>query len=594
MITLLIGHRGTGKTRLLQRIQNYFSNDSSVLIEDLDEFIQHKAGATIAEIFSKQGEYAFRQLEQKSFQDLLLKAKNYKRAFVSLGAGFEVSKIPPEIHCVWVRRLSDDYGRIFTDRPRLEASMTPLEEFHHRAAKRSPQYKSAAWEEYYVPEGLDQEDESEKKFFKEEEISLGGVLTLLPHWLRNENQIQRMIQKRLKWSLDFFELRTDLLSPDQIASLTKLIPKEKILFSLRENFVSFDFSKFSTTDWALELGAPPAGFAPTIVSLHERDEGASVETCFAKLAEYEKRGIKSKLAIEVNSWEELAQGHQWVSENLKQRSFLPRSSDGRWSWYRLYMKGKMFLNFFREGEGSAIDQPLVHTWWRAIDNCRNFAAILGSPVAHSFTPIEQKDFFQNRKMPVFAVEVKEGEFFEAMDFLEQLGLKAAAVTSPLKLLAYEFCDELTQSALEFKSVNTLVFEKDHKQWVGENTDYAGLEALIKAEHLQDIAVWGGGGVLPLLEVLLKSAHFFSARSGENRKKGEDGFVPRAVVWAAPRSPLLKMPLATWRPDVVIDLNYREDSMGREYALMTGAKYISGVKMFYIQAQGQRRFWKDHL
>lgn len=594
MITLLIGHRGTGKTKLLQRISNYFSSDSSVLIEDLDEYIQDKAGTTIAEIFSKQGEYAFRQLEQKSLQELLMKAKNYKRAFISLGAGFEVSKIPPEIHCVWVRRLSDEYGRIFTDRPRLEAGMTPLEEFRHRAIQRSPQYKSAAWEEYYVPEGLDQEDEFEKKFFKEEELNLGGVLTLLPAWLRDDKQCRRMIEKRLKWNLDFFELRTDLLSHTQVEALKKLIPKEKILFSLREKFESFDVSHFSTTDWALELGSPPAGLNPTIVSLHEREDGESVTSSFAKLAEYEKRGMKSKLAIEVDSWEELERCHEWVSENLKQRSFLPRSSNGRWSWYRLYMKGKMLLNFFREGEGSAIDQPLVHTWWRAMPGSHTFAAILGSPVAHSFTPIEQRDFFQNRNMPVFAIEVKEGEFFEAMDFLEKLGLRAAAVTSPLKLLAYEFCDELTQSALEFKSVNTLVFEKNHKNWVGENTDYGGLEALIKAEHLEDIAVWGGGGVLPLLELLLKTAHFYSARSGENRKKGEEAFVPKALVWAAPRSPLLKMPPTTWRPEVVIDLNYREDSMGREYALMTGAKYISGVKMFYIQAQGQRRFWNDHL
>jgi hypothetical protein len=41
----------------------------------------------------------------------------------------------------------------------------------------------------------------------------------------------------------------------------------------------------------------------------------------------------------------------------------------------------------------------------------------------------------------------------------------------------------------------------------------------------------------------------------------------------------------------VDLNYRDDSAGKEYALHVKAKYISGLDMFLVQAAGQRKFWE---
>ena len=50
------------------------------------------------------------------------------------------------------------------------------------------------------------------------------------------------------------------------------------------------------------------------------------------------------------------------------------------------------------------------------------------------------------------------------------------------------------------------------------------------------------------------------------------------------------PPAPWKPQLVLDLNYTEDSPGREYALLVGADYISGKLMFEYQAKKQQKFF----
>ena len=72
-----------------------------------------------------------------------------------------------------------------------------------------------------------------------------------------------------------------------------------------------------------------------------------------------------------------------------------------------------------------------------------------------------------------------------------------------------------------------------------------------------------------------------------------------MVWGVGRSNYSKKnsaawPPDSWRPGAVIDLNYSEDSPGREYAQRTVARYFSGLKMFRAQAEAQQRFWEKLL
>ncbi len=78
------------------------------------------------------------------------------------------------------------------------------------------------------------------------------------------------------------------------------------------------------------------------------------------------------------------------------------------------------------------------------------------------------------------------------------------------------------------------------------------------------------------------------RSGQPRNPKEK--IPDHVhllIWAA--SPKDSFPL-DFEFDLIVDLNYREDSMARELALSKGKPYLGGDLMFKEQAAGQRRHW----
>ena len=93
---------------------------------------------------------------------------------------------------------------------------------------------------------------------------------------------------------------------------------------------------------------------------------------------------------------------------------------------------------------------------------------------------------------------------------------------------------------------------------------------------------------------MPQARVFSARTGHERATSDttSSWQPDAVIWAVGRERLNRWPPASWRPQLVIDANYSEDSPGREYALTTGARYLAGDAWFKRQAAEQRCFWSE--
>jgi shikimate 5-dehydrogenase len=66
--------------------------------------------------------------------------------------------------------------------------------------------------------------------------------------------------------------------------------------------------------------------------------------------------------------------------------------------------------------------------------------------------------------------------------------------------------------------------------------------------------------------------------------------PGVLIWAA--NPNAEFPPSTWKPKKVIDLNYREDSHAKTFALRAGAEYVSGLEMFNRQADEQQKLWSE--
>ncbi len=570
MTKVLIGHRGVGKTTLLERLKVYFPK---LKFADLDQIIEKKVSCSISEVFQKEGEAKFRQIEAETFSSIF---GDYD--YISLGAGFELDLIPEGVEIIWIRRSTDKLARIFTNRPRLNSKVSPSEEYLERYHTRESNYQSKAAWDYLMPEGRLEPSGIEKSFF-DGSLKLNDVMFTLPQ--DYENRILPILSLNFKK----IELRDDILSIRQIEKIFDTTPKSQLLLSFRshQNSVELlsalkDKLKDVEWDWALENSkfSEVDIKQASILSLHERLDQMSLLSSFEKIEKASAPGQHLKLAVVVNNFKELAQGLAWQAADPNNRSFLPRSGDGRWFWVRLYLKGRQKINFIKYLSGSAIDQPSPFQWLATPAKTKNFAAVLGSPIFHSWSPETHRKFFAPAKIPFWSIDISEAEWEQAFNTLEQLGLRAAAVTSPLKIKA--------------GGVNTL-WRKDDS-WQKANTDQVGLEALISGVLSTDrCAVWGGGGTLPVIERALPQAHFFSVRTGKSRdsESVDAKFKPDVVIWAA--SPVAELPPSSFKPRLVIDLNYREDSRAREFAQTLSAQYVSGDAMFFAQALAQQKHWQ---
>lgn len=636
---LVVGHRGVGKSS----VGKMPWPEEHVWI-DLDDQIERRTGKNPQEIFRQAGENEFRTQEHLALQEVIneqlreLKSQGPRDIWIVLGAGFELDRLnwPRDLayEVVWFRRQSDARGRVFMDRPRLNAETTPLNEYLQRFPLREKRYATFAHRWIELPEGEHRRKNSRlakllmadahRPVEKGEGLS-SGVFTL-----RAEDRGRSwLVIDQLRFSgLQAFELRSDLLSADDIFFWLKILPWSEVLLAIRKPGDEVLFhslqermkeDRFWGVDWALELGAPPAEFLriPSqrhVISFHGKDA-----TQLQDWSQWQKRnsGVHLKWAPELETWSELSDGQQWQLDAPGERSFLPRSRSGRWAWFRQWMLPRQMLNFVREKDSSETpDQP---TWLEALDRIplqgEGFAAILGDPVDHSWTPGEQADYFATRGFPVLRIPVTEAEWNSALPILQRMGLVAAAVTSPLKRAAFDLCTSRDRSSERFRSVNTLILRKEEIQ--GANTDYQGLvvawRKVCEDRGITDwpgpIRVWGGGGTLEVLRSVFPQAEYFSVRTGQRRDNlsdsGADGSgrldpvlvraasdLPVLWVWAAgPRDEL--PPLASLSAkDLILDLNYREDSRAREWAISCKAGYVSGEMMFYAQAEGQRAFWQN--
>ncbi len=574
-VVLLIGHRGVGKTSLLGRIKSYcakYNIEASTV--DLDHHIEQRENKSIADIFANDGEKKFRSLEKKYLIDLVQNTDT--KILVSIGAGF-MGPYPEDAEIIFIKRDTDKHGRTFLDRPRLNTELSAFEEYKDLYNKREQHYSGTAHLTLVLQEGLKENTFYEELFFgfaKDKLVT--GVYTLLPGELEK-------VEFYLSFGLDKIEIRTDYFGEEDITKLINSIPEEKLLLSVRDKKI-VPTSKYM--DWPLEFGAPEKKYF--IISNHNKDNG--IEESISKLEQSGSLSKHLKLAIPIDSLEELKIGHEWHLKNPSKNCFLPISKDGKFAWYRLIQKNNIFPNFFKTtGQGSALDQPYFYDWVNNnFDSSNGFAAIIGWPVNHSWTPNEHYKFFAKYKMPVVKINLQEYELTkENFNFLASLGLKAAAVTSPLK-------NKIAQVIFGAEEpINTIVSFAG--EWKSTNTDIDGFEVLagyLKTEN--NIVLWGGGGVITSVKQVLPEVSSYSARTGSARKDEVIIDQPEVVIWAVGRHRLENWPDSSWRPHTIVDLNYSEDSPGKEYALMVGAKYISGESMFTGQAQKQQEFWSEYL
>ncbi|MBE8162811.1 MAG: hypothetical protein HAW63_02345 [Bdellovibrionaceae bacterium] len=655
MLTIIIGHRGCGKTNLLSYLES-----SEVLCIDLDLKITQACGESVESLFLNKGEKVFRNLEKNTLYKLIKKHQGASRpVYISVGAGF-LEEIPDGVKVVWLQRKTDAQARTFFNRPRLDKEKSPSKEYKSRFLAREKYYGSVAHEIICLPEHivksqldsckhaqlsvenfftnlqkfmalyfsnqpttLNTEEVTQEKnnFFSFSSLNKAGI-TLTEEMFADRLRGEQFLKKRLSWGLLFFEVTDQLISKSTFVWIKSIVPPNRLLLScrsLKTYFTQEDLQSSWAWDWPIEktIKACPFKLPFSIISLHSNikekieDNGVYLKSQMALANKHNLqyggfKKVHGKWAPSISGLSELQKLYDWFKKDKSGRSILPMSEDGRWAWFRLYLYEQTKLSFVKESRGGIFkDQILLadklfSEHKKADKNTpKHFAAILGQPVTHSLTPFIHYDFFQSKNISIYSVELKESEVSkQSIDFLIQLGLRYAAITSPLKKAFFNLGhDQLKPSCLgkKFQSVNTLAIFENTKKGILDNTDQEGLVALVNSAAVdkKTKALWGAGAISLMLKKVFAEVCIFSAQKKQcvNRSINEEAYCPEVILWAVP-SIYKHSPPKHWKPGVVIDLNYSEDSGGREYAMLNKATYINGLLMFLVQAKAQQKIWNN--
>lgn len=593
MIHIIIGHRGTGKSHWLHIISQIYKKKA--LYFDLDREVEAFSGKPIVSIFEKEGEKSFRKWEQRAFlhllknirQTLRISSKD-KKIFIAVGGGF-IFKKTKDMKVIYLGRITDPEGRVFLDRPRLtEKKTSSFQEYLKLYKKRSSRYLRQADEIFFRMEHFKKAQLSDRIFLGERKNPQPFfVLRLDPESLpKNTRLLKEFLKRRLNWGARFFELHDRTADFNFIKKIRSFIPDSKILFSSQKEKSFQKIKNKLHWSWDLSLGKPPRG--AHILSLHQRGQN-NLKKVLKDLSVYKNYSLK--LAVEIFTLQELWDGLVWQREDPRRRSFLPRSPDGRWRWFRNAFGRTMPFHFIREGFSEVLDQPFFAEACHYRRKACALAGVLGDPVCFSATPAEHNSFlYGKRSLPVFPIPLREKEMTKKnLTLFRKMGFVFFAVTSPLKKRAFHCADVVEKKAKKLESVNLLIYHRG--KWRGYNTDVKGLEFL-REDRDKDVVIWGGGGIREAIKKQLPGAFFYSARRGVPLSSKPATQVD-VLVWAIGRNRMEQgclWPPKEWRPSLVRDLNYMENSPGREYALKTGAAYESGWTFFKAQAAKQREFF----
>jgi len=565
----LIGHRGVGKTSITNLIPG-----------GLDLDVEISKSHNISDFFENDDEASFRDLERT----ILKKALNSKSkpAVISLGAGFELEKFrfPKQSKFVWIQRLSDVEGRVFENRPRLNTKFSPLEEYFERFEQRNKMYADFADMSLELTEGAHQTE----------------ALIALNKWILGQtvHQENAYYTLRSRKDLDFvsgkIELRTDLIDVAEIPKILKDFSSNEYVVSLRSD-VDEVFIKNLLNNQVCSIDLPmeqssllkaltenidlkQALLRRAYFSLHSKLSQAALDTIALV-------PLHLKWSPEISNFRELKQALKSVS--ALDVSFLPRDpkGQGRWKWLRESFFTTNKINFYRFGRTEHLDQPsALNLKLSNLDATSSKGAVLGENVFLSHSPGYHRSFFRSQFDSFYSsIAIERDEFtLENFDLIKSLGYCFFSVTSPFKnKLSFLGIEDVT---------NTLVCSDD-KLAIGANTDESALKNILETfKNEKKIMIWGSGAMGQTISSLFeKRAVLKSVRS----YKGEEMEPCGLLIWCAGvHSPQPKFREA---PLKVLDLEYKEHSRAKIFAVENGASYKSGEEFFKSQALAQQVFWK---
>ncbi|WDT90923.1 shikimate dehydrogenase [Streptomyces sp. SCSIO-PteL053] len=127
---------------------------------------------------------------------------------------------------------------------------------------------------------------------------------------------------------------------------------------------------------------------------------------------------------------------------------------------------------------------------------RRRAAVLGSPIAHSLSPVLHRAAYAELGLTDWSYDRFEVDEAALPGFIEGLDASWAglSLTMPLKRAIIPLLDEVSATAASVEAVNTVVFTQDGRR-IGDNTDIPGMVAALRergVDEVESAAVLGAG------------------------------------------------------------------------------------------------------
>ncbi|MEU3851505.1 shikimate dehydrogenase [Streptomyces sp. NPDC029554] len=124
------------------------------------------------------------------------------------------------------------------------------------------------------------------------------------------------------------------------------------------------------------------------------------------------------------------------------------------------------------------------------------AAVLGSPIAHSLSPVLHRTAYRELGLDGWSYDRFEVDEAGLPGFFDTLGSEWAglSLTMPLKRAVIPLLDGISETAASVDAVNTVVFTEDGRR-TGDNTDIPGMVAALREHGIDKVeaaAILGAG------------------------------------------------------------------------------------------------------
>ncbi|MGW2289205.1 shikimate dehydrogenase [Streptomyces phaeochromogenes] len=138
----------------------------------------------------------------------------------------------------------------------------------------------------------------------------------------------------------------------------------------------------------------------------------------------------------------------------------------------------------------------MHGATRTDGDRRSRAAVLGSPIAHSLSPVLHRAAYEELGLDDWSYDRFEVDEAALPGFFGKLGPEWAglSLTMPLKRAVIPLLDEISETASAVEAVNTVVFTEDGRR-LGDNTDVPGMVAALRERGIEQVdsaAILGAG------------------------------------------------------------------------------------------------------